>query len=108
MQKMLKYILVAVSASVWLLLAGCSSSADNGSDSALGIYNVRQIVAENNKTARTIMWNSKAKQDDYNLEIRAVGSKESASYKAVDYSFKDGKSNYIQYGAAGLAGTGFS
>ena len=92
-------MLAAVLGLALMLLAGCSSSNDNGSDSALGIYNVRQIVAENNKTARTIMWNSKAKQGDYNLEIRAVGGKESASYKAVDYSFKDGKSNYIQYGA---------
>lgn len=59
MQKMFKYMLTAVSASFLMLLAGCSSSNDNGNDSALGIYNVRQIVAENNKTERAIMWNSK-------------------------------------------------
>lgn len=100
MQKIFKYMLLAASISAMLAMTGCSSSDDNGSDSALGVYNVRQIVAENNKTARTIMWNSKAKQSDYNLEIRQAGSKASGSYKAKDFSFKDGKSNYIQYSVA--------
>lgn len=82
------------------LVAGCGGSEDQGSDSALGVYNARQIVAENNKTSRTIMWSSKAKQNEYNVELRAEGSKTSTTYKAKDYSFMDGKASYIQYGVA--------
>ncbi|MCQ2372609.1 MAG: metallophosphoesterase [Phascolarctobacterium sp.] len=83
-----------------LFLNGCSNNGqDSGSDKALGIYNVRQIVAENNKTSRTIMWNSKAKQNDYELELRLQGDKKLIPYKAKDYSFKDGKGEYIQYGS---------
>ena len=83
-----------------LVLTGCSGdkAADTGNDKALGIHNVRQLVAENNKTGRSIMWYSKAKQNDYELELREAGSKELKTYKAKDYSFKDGKGEYIQYG----------
>lgn len=43
---------------------------------------MRQIVAENNKLARTIMWSSGTKQDDFNLEIRHAKGENSKSYKA--------------------------
>lgn len=95
------YIFSIVGLMVALLAAGCSSiNTDKGDDTALGIYNVRQLVVENNKNGRTIMWYSKAKQNDYELEIKTANNDSAKTYKAKDYSFKDGKSSYIQYGVA--------
>lgn len=79
------------------IITGCTSS-DTGNDSALGTYNIRQIVSENNQTSRNIMWQSKHKQAKYNIEFRNTAGK-AVILPANDYSFKDGKGEYIQYGA---------
>lgn len=92
---MAAYILILA-----MFVGGCSNATDDsGNDKPLGIYNVRQIVAADNKGTRTIMWNSKAKQNDYKLEVRLEANKELKTYEAKDYSFKDGKGEYLQYGA---------
>lgn len=68
----------------------------NGKDTNLGVSFVRQLVAKDNSTARTIMFASEAKKS-YLIEYRKSGSRKLQSVKAVDASFKDGEDSYIQY-----------
>lgn len=80
------------------LAAGCSSQQQAaGSDSDVGVSHVRQLVAADNKTARTIMWQAQVKQP-YTLEYRSGGG-EARSLAATDSSFSDVKADYIQYTA---------
>ena len=99
-------------------LLGCGDGQQNneGSDSTVGIKYVRQIVAENNKNARTIMWQSEVRQA-YSVEYRLsstakAGAEQNTSAKiggisagaiqsqaATESSFKEGKAQYIQYQA---------
>lgn len=61
-------------------LSGCAQNAEReaeGSDAAVAITHVRQLVAADNKTARTIMWEAKVKQP-YTLEYRKQGCSDSA------------------------------
>ncbi|MGM9520583.1 MAG: metallophosphoesterase family protein [Phascolarctobacterium sp.] len=97
---------------------GCGNGQQNneGSDSAVGIKYLRQIVAENNKTTRMLMWQSEVRQPyrvEYRLSSVAKNGTEqndslkdaSGSAKAIltqvakEASFKDGKGDYIQYQA---------
>lgn len=81
-------------------LGGCAQNAEReakGSDAAVAITHIRQLVAADNKTARTIMWESKVKQP-YTLEYRKQGSSDSRSVQAADSSFTD-KDSVIQYTA---------
>ena len=81
-------------------LYGCAKNADSevqGSDTAVAIINPRQIVAADNKTGRTIMWEAKVKQP-YTLEYRLQGSKDIQAVQATDSSFTD-KNSIIQYTA---------
>lgn len=70
---------------------------DNGSDSAVKVTNIRQLVVKDNKTARTIMWQAESKQQ-YKLEYKSKGESKK-SLGALDVSFKGGDTNYIQYKA---------
>ena len=81
-------------------LSGCAQNAEReaaGSDAAVAITHVRQLVAADNKTARTVMWEGKVKQP-YTLEYRKQGSRDSESVQAADSSFTD-KDSVIQYTA---------
>lgn len=81
-------------------LGGCAQNAEReaeGSDAAVAITHIRQLVAADNKTARTIMWAGKVKQP-YTLEYRKQGSSDSRSVQAADSSFTD-KDSVIQYTA---------
>lgn len=81
-------------------LGGCAQDAEReaeGSDAAVAITHIRQLVAADNKTARTIMWEGKVKQP-YMLEYRKQGSRDSQSVQAADSSFTD-KDSVIQYTA---------
>ena len=94
--KLLVFILCLAAAA----LSGCAKKADSevqGSDTAVAITNPRQLVAADNKTARTIMWEAKVKQP-YTLEYRKQGSSDSESVQAADSSFTD-KDSFIQYTA---------
>ena len=94
--KLLVFILCLAAAA----LSGCAKKADSevqGSDTAVAITNPRQLVAADNKTARTIMWEGKVKQP-YTLEYRKQGSSDSESVQAADSSFTD-KDSVIQYTA---------
>ena len=100
--KLLTFILCLAAA----VLNGCAQNADSevqGSDTAAAIINPRQLVAADNKTARTIMWEAKMKQP-YTLEYRLQGSKGIMTVQATDSSFTD-KDSFIQYTArlSGLA-----
>lgn len=104
MKKSLR-LLAAVLCALALGLAGCGSStsqnADSeagGSDTAVAITNPRQLVAADNKTARTIMWEARIKQP-YTLDYRLKGDKNVQTVQATDSSFEDGKNSYIQYTA---------
>ena len=110
MHKRIYMLLAALLAAGAMVVAGCGGSAGSaadseagGSDTAAGITNPRQIVAADNKTGRTIMWEAKVKQE-YSLDYRLAGDKNITSIKAVDSSFDDGpKDSYIHY-TARLAG----
>ena len=81
-------------------LGGCAQNAEReaeGSDAAVAITHIRQLVAADNKTARTIMWEGKVKQP-YTLEYRKQGSRDSQNVQAADSSFTD-KDSVIQYTA---------
>lgn len=99
-------------------LLGCGNGQQNneGSDSTVGIKYVRQIVAEDNKTTRMLMWQSEVRQA-YSVEYRLSnaaknGAEQDAASKAAsgnaktiliqaakEASFKEGKGDYLQYQA---------
>ena len=82
------------------VLSGCAQNTEReaeGSDAAVAITHIRQLVAADNKTARTIMWEGKVKQP-YTLEYRKHGSRDSESVQPADSSFTD-KDSVIQYTA---------
>ena len=95
------------------LLAGCGSVQKDvaGSDSSIGVQFVRQIVAEGNATCRTIMWQSEGRQS-YSVEYRLksaedgslgqgaaqkAGASEVVTKAATECSFKEAKTDYLQY-----------
>ena len=97
------------------LLAGCGSVQKDvaGSDSSIGVSYVRQLVAEDNGTSRTIMWQSEVRQG-YSVEYRLkgmanAGANRDAAKKdsdgaskvfaqaATECSFKEAKTDYLQY-----------
>lgn len=98
MQKKIRFLLVILC--IVATLSGCAQNAEReaeGSDAAVALTHVRQLVAADNKTARTIMWEAKVKQP-YMLEYRLQGSKDIQAVQATDSSFTD-KNSIIQYTA---------
>ena len=87
-----------------MALVGCASTPattaeEKGDDGSVAVENIRQLVAADNKTARTVMWNASVKQD-YTLEYRLAGAKDSKSVQAADASFEDAGRSYLQYTAS--------
>lgn len=78
-------------------LLACSKASTKANDSSLGIHSIRQIVAEDNKTARTIMWQANSKAD-FALEYRE-NNEEAKKIIAKEISFKEANGNYILYEA---------
>ena len=66
-----KNIIFLIIGCMALFLAGCGSVQKDakGSDSSIGVSYVRQLVAEDNGTSRTIMWQSEVRQG-YSVEYR--------------------------------------
>ena len=98
MQKKIRFLLVILC--IVATLSGCAQNAEReaeGSDAAVALTHVRQLVAADNKTARTIMWEAKVKQP-YTLEYRLQGSKDIKAVQATDSSFMN-KNSIIQYTA---------
>ena len=110
-----KKIIFLIIICIALLLAACGSVKKDasGSDDSIGVQFVRQIVAEDNATCRTIMWQSQVRQG-YSVEYRLKGSgntgaNQGAAQKASDgasavltqaateCSFKEAKTDYLQY-----------
>ena len=57
---------------------------------------IRQIVAQDNSTSRTIMWQSDGSEPDAVIEYRLVGEEHSQTIGATDKSFTDdGSTTYI-------------
>ena len=57
---------------------------------------IRQIVAQDNSTSRTIMWQSDSSESDAVIEYRLAGSKNTQSIGATDKVFTDdGSTTYI-------------
>lgn len=80
MRKIIKLLLFILCLAV-MALNGCAKNADSevqGSDTVVAITNPRQLVAADNKTGRTIMWEAKVKQP-YTLEYRLQGSKDTGN-----------------------------
>lgn len=90
MSKIIKLLLFILCLAV-MALNGCAKNADSevqGSDTAVAITNPRQLVAADNKTGRTIMWEAKVKQP-YTLEYRLQDDKDIQAVQATDSSFTD-------------------
>ena len=66
---------------------------------------IRQIVAKDNSTSRTIMWQSDSSEADAVIEYRLVGSDTTQTIRATDKAFTDdGSTTYIHEGTlTGLA-----
>ena len=66
---------------------------------------IRQIVAQDNSTSRTIMWQSDSSEADAVIEYRLVGSDTTQTIRATDKAFTDdGSTTYIHEGTlTGLA-----
>ncbi len=79
-----------------LTLAGCASKEkEEGSDASVGIKNVRQLVAADNRTSRTVMLEG-VKGRSYSLEVQPEKG-EASELPLEDASFKDTKDEYIQF-----------
>lgn len=60
---------------------------------------IRQIVAKDNSTSRTIMWQSDSSESDAVVEYRLVGSDDIQKLSATDTAFTDdGSTTYIHEG----------
>ena len=60
---------------------------------------IRQIVANDNSTSRTIMWQSDSSEADAVIEYRLVGSDDIKKLSATDTAFTDdGSTTYIHEG----------
>lgn len=95
-----RMLLAAICAAA-LLLAGClpERAEPEGSDTAIGVSQVRQLAAADNTAGRTLMWTG-SRDSEYAVEVRREGEWGTRSFKAENVSFKDGKYEYIQYKAA--------
>ncbi len=79
-----------------LTLAGCASKEkEEGSDASLGIKNVRQMVAADNSSGRTLLFEADKRQA-YSLELQAEEN-DVRKEQLTDVSFKDTKDEYIQF-----------
>ena len=57
---------------------------------------IRQIVAQDNSTSRTIMWQSDSSEADAVIEYRLAGSENTQTIRATDKAFTDdGSTTYI-------------
>ena len=57
---------------------------------------IRQIVAQDNSTSRTIMWQSDGSESDAVIEYRLAGSENTQTIGATDKAFTDdGSTTYI-------------
>ncbi|MDU6597464.1 MAG: fibronectin type III domain-containing protein, partial [Veillonella sp.] len=60
---------------------------------------IRQIVAQDNSTSRTIMWQSDSSEADAVIEYRLAGSENTQTIGATDKAFTDdGSTTYIHEG----------
>ncbi len=92
----LKIFFMAAGMLVILLLGGCAvrQQEDVGSDSAIGVHDVRQLVTADSSRSRMLMWSAAAGQQ-YFVEYGKEGS--SRQIKAEDASFTDSGRQYSQY-----------
>jgi len=93
--------LVAVGAGgAWYKQQELARIAARVTGEARGLINasfLRQIVAADNKSARTIMWQSAAAQKDATVELRAVGTDAVKTFTATSEPFSDdGVSAFLQ------------
>ena len=60
---------------------------------------IRQIVAQDNSTSRTIMWQSDSSEADAVIEYRLIGADTTQTISATDKAFTDdGSTTYIHEG----------
>jgi hypothetical protein len=85
-----------------LLISGCmAAKEENGSDSAVGVNNIRQIVTADNAHSRMLMWSAVSGQK-YTVEYKKQGES-SRQLQTQEISFTDSGYQYQQYKAL-LAG----
>ncbi len=95
MQKFKLIMLICLSV---LLLGGCMDAQEEaGSDAAVGVSNIRQLVTADNMRCRMLMW-SGGSGKQYTVEYKKQGA-DSKQLKATDVSFTDNGRLYYQYQA---------
>lgn len=81
-----------------LLVSGCmAAKEENGSDSAVGVNNIRQIITSDNAHSRMLMWSAVSGQK-YTVEYKKQGEN-SRQLQAQEISFTDSGYQYQQYKA---------
>ena len=103
MRKFLSIKSVLIGIAVALALIACARMAlsyfsAGVSDALLGVSNLRQIVAQDNRTERMLMWQSD-KQREFAVEYRTKDGVIQQTVKATDCSFNDADAKYLQYKA---------
>ena len=95
-----KRIVFLIIICIALLLAGCGRVQQDvkGSDSSIGVQFVRQLVAEDNGTSRTIMWQSQVRQD-YSVEYRLKGMANTGANQGAAKKASDGASAVLTQAA---------
>lgn len=94
---MRKLFLLLTILALALLLGACASlPGSGGDDRSVGARYLRQIAAADNRTSRTLMWQSDARQD-FRLEYREKGAGRGRILPAQEVSFEEAKASYIQY-----------
>lgn len=71
-----------------LITAGCSKTQPG---QVQDVFALRQIVAQDNATGRTIMWQGAKKHEQPQVEYRLAGSSETKTLKATEDIFTDDK-----------------
>lgn len=86
------YLLCAV------IISGCSTQSINtvASDDVLGVTQLRQLVAADNASARTIMWQAD-KKTDFTVSYREKNTSAEKTVPTESASFTAGQTAYTQY-----------
>lgn len=93
----MKYFSILFALLCTILIGGCSAQKDTAvPDAELGITNLRQLVADDNAAARTIMWQAD-KQKNFTLHYRKKDTDTAQNIPAEDVSFTVGQQTYYQY-----------
>lgn len=93
----MKYFSILLALLCAVFIGGCSTQTDPAtSDDALGVTDLRQLVAADNTAARTIMWQAD-QQKNFTLHYRKKDTAALRTIPAEAASYTAGRQTYYQY-----------